>query len=84
MEKLIQHMISAVESNAKNNQATIPDVEAWAIAWKEEAAKHKPAPWIDIWGEWIKEESKFTALNLFEFLEQNFEAPVRKKLYYES
>lgn len=78
MDKLIQHMISVVESNATNNKATIPDVEAWAIAWKEEAAKHKPTAWIDVWGEWIKKDSTFGAVNLYDFLEANFEPPVRK------
>lgn len=78
MDKLIQHMISVVESNATNNQVTIPDVEAWAIAWKEEAAKHKPVPWSDIFNAWISESSKFGAGNFLEFLEENFEPPVRK------
>jgi hypothetical protein len=78
MEKLIQHMISAVESNAKNNQATIPDVEAWAIAWREEADKHKPTTWLEIWSQWIKSESKFGVVNLFDFLTDNYEPPVKK------
>lgn len=77
MEKLIEHMIQIVESNAKDNKATIPDVEAWAIAWREEMSKQKPTEWIEIWGEWIKKESKFGAINFLDYLKDNFHPPVK-------
>ena len=79
MEKLIEHMIQVVESNAKNNQATIPDVESWSIAWREEAAKLKGKKWSEIWREWIAGETAFGAVNFFEYLESNYEPPVKKE-----
>ena len=79
MEKLIEHMIQVVESNAKNNQATIPDVESWAIAWREEASKFNSKKWSEIWREWISKGTKFGAVDFFAFLEDNYVPPVEKE-----
>lgn len=75
---ITEQMIQIVESNAIDNKAVIPDVESWAIAWREEAAKHSPTPWLEIWSDWIKRDSKFGVVNLFDFLTDNYEPPVKK------
>jgi hypothetical protein len=41
MNNLVEQMIQIVESNAVDNKAVIPDVESWAIAWREESNKQK-------------------------------------------
>jgi hypothetical protein len=41
MNNLVEQMIQIVESNAVDNKAVIPDVEAWAIAWREESSNDK-------------------------------------------
>jgi hypothetical protein len=33
---------------------------------------------LEIWSEWIKSESKFGVVNLFDFLTDNYEPPVKK------
>jgi sulfatase maturation enzyme AslB (radical SAM superfamily) len=79
MEKLIEHMIQIVESNAKDNKATIPDVEAWAIAWREEASKLQGHSWMEIWSEWIKQDTKFGVVNFLDYLKENYHPPVKKQ-----
>lgn len=79
MEKLIEHMIQIVESNAKDNKATIPDVEAWAIAWREEASKLQSHSWMEVWSEWIKKDSKFGVINFLDYLKDNYYPPVKKE-----
>jgi hypothetical protein len=83
MEKLIEHMIQVVESNAKNNQATIPNVEAWAIGWREEAERHKKYceiekdPWIFIYGRYLTSTKNTNLSDFYDFLEANYEAPAK-------
>jgi hypothetical protein len=77
MNNLVEQMIQTVESNAVDNKAVIPNVEAWAIAWREEAAKRRTTPWLEIWSQYIKSDSKFGVVNLFDFLTENYEPPVK-------
>jgi hypothetical protein len=74
---IAEQMIQIVESNAVDNKAVIPDVEAWAIAWREEVANQKATPWLEIWSEWIKSDSKFGVVNLFDYLTDNYEPPTK-------
>jgi hypothetical protein len=75
---IVEQMIQIVEENAVDNKAVIPDVESWAIAWREEADKLQPNDWSQIWSEWIKKDSKFRAIDLLDFLFENYEPPTKK------
>lgn len=84
MDKLIEHMIQLVESNAVNNQATIPDVESWSIAWREEAERLSKInslqrdPWIFIYGKYLTSTDNSSLSGFYDFLEANYEPPVEK------
>lgn len=84
MNKLIEHMIQVVESNAKNNQATIPNVEAWAIGWREELERLNKIdslqkdPWIFVYGKYLTSTKNSSLSGFVDFLEANYEPPTEK------
>ena len=75
---ITEQMIQIVESNAVDNKAVIPDVEAWAIAWREEASKSQTNDWIEIWAEWVSKSHNFDASKFLEYLKDNYEPPTKK------
>jgi len=40
-------------------------------------ANQKATPWLEIWSEWIKSDSKFGVVNLFDYLTDNYEPPTK-------
>jgi hypothetical protein len=79
MNNLMEQMIQVVESNAVDNKAVIPNVEAWAIAWREEAKKVETDPWLYVYAEFIRKSDKFTVSHFFDYLSDNYENPTRKR-----
>jgi hypothetical protein len=75
---IAEQMIQIVESNAVDNKAVIPDVETWAIAWREELSKLETTGWSDIWSDWSRRPSKSRAIDLLDFLFENYQPPAKK------
>jgi hypothetical protein len=78
MNNLVEQMIQVVESNAVDNKAVIPDVQSWAIAWREELNNIESDPWLYVYSEFLKKSNRFSITDFFDYLSENYEHPTRK------